>query len=218
MSRPKLLPPLAPETIAALERICPAGSGLASRHEVNAEADPRLLEIVRMMGKAERHFREMDAAAKAGEVVTFGTHEGKPARAAALWAKRNLESFNEVFRVAQVAGDDAFTLHLAAIERGLASPPLPMRARVWIGWKFCSTKGRKMTESELEQLIESQCHGADIGPPPVRQYIPTASEVAASIGPSDKVAELTARDCTNHLKALGLPYAPARGGFKRKSM
>jgi hypothetical protein len=220
MSRPKLLPPLAPETLACLDRIGgTAPPDLAPRHEVNAEADHRLLEIVRAMGMAEKHLRFMDAAAKAGTLVSSGPPGYKPMRSTAQWAKRTSDDFTEVCRVATEVGDAAFPLHLEAIRRGRDNPPMPLRWWVWMGWRWCSLAGRmKYSDEEMEQLIESQSAYATCDPPPDRPpYVPTAGEVAASIGASEHRAELTVRDCTNHLKALGLPYAPARRG-KRKSI
>jgi|GEM_PF-6884147 len=220
MSRRKKLPPLAPETIAALELHWPDPEQLAPVHEVNARADFRLLALVKEAGKAERHFRIMEAAAKASEIVQLGSFAGKkPARQAAQWAKRTQDALTEVCKVADCVGDTVFPLHLESIKSGLEKPLFPLRIRVWIAWKFCSTKGRpRMTETEMEHLIENQCHGSTTPPRQPRQYIPSAGEVALTVGASDKIAELSARDCTNHLKALGLPYAPAKAGFKRKSI
>jgi hypothetical protein len=213
MSRPKLLPPLAPETLAALERINPGKGKLAPRHEVNAEVDSRLLEIVRSVSISERHLREMDAGNKAGEVITWGALEGKPTGGAARWAKRCLDALTEVCRVATEAGDAAFPLHMEAIRRGRENPPMPLRWQVWMAWKWASLAKRPpMSDDEIWEMLEDGRGFAARDP-----YVPTAGEVAAAVGDSDKMAEITVRDCTNHLKALGLPYAPARRG-KRKSI
>ena len=214
MSRPKLLPPLAPETLAVLHRLAPVmNDGLAPRHDLNADADPRLLAIVRQVSASGNHLRVMDAAAKAGEIVTQGETAGKPTAPAARWAKRCLAAFTEVCRVATEAGDDAFPMHLEAIERGRDAPPLPMRGRVWKAWQWVSVANRPpLSDDELAALLEAGNKGIQWNP-----YIPTAGEVAAAVSASDKVADLSVRDCVNHLKALGLPYAPARRG-RRKSI
>jgi hypothetical protein len=166
---------------------------------LNAEADPRLLEIVRELDHAERHLRAMVAPP-----------EPMVSPSAARWAKRCLDALTEVCRVATEAEDDAFPLHLEAIRRGRKKPPLPMRWQVWMAWKWASLKRPPMTDKEFNQFIEN----GFIERP---AYTPTAGEVAACVGDSDKRAELSVRDCTNHLKALGLPYAPAQRG-RRKSI
>lgn len=209
MSRPKLLPQLAPETLAALERVCPKSCGLAPRHEVNAEADPRLLAIVGEINRAEKHLRFMDKAMKVGTIESYGVTKGRPTSGAAQWARRSLDALTEVCRVATEAGDSAFQMHLEAIRSGMKNEPFPLRLKVWIAYKFCSISGDR-TEAEILELLEK-------GSVERQPRIPTAGEVAARIGPSDIATELSARDCTNHLKALGLPYAPARRG-RRKSI
>jgi hypothetical protein len=197
MSRPKLLPPLAPETLAALERIHPLEAELAPRHRVNADADPRLLEIVRELAQAEKHLRFMSAAPD--PMAAPGT---------ARWAKRCLEALTEVCQVAHDAHDSAFTLHLEAIQNGKEKPPFPQRLRVWMAWQWCSLSWQSRTDGEIMELLESGGNGV------VRRlHVPTAGEVAITDGCTD----LTPRDVTNHLKALGLPYAQARGK-KRKSI
>jgi hypothetical protein len=211
MSRPTLLPPLATETLSALDRLAVIYPELAPRHEINAEADPRLLEIVKQVGKSEAHLRMMHSAAQAGELQSFGTMTSKPTKSAAQWAKRSLDAFTEVCRIATDAEDLGFPLHMEAIRKGLDNQPMPMRWRVWMAYKYVSILNRpKMTEDEFQDLIDN-------GFVKRQQYIPTAGEVAVQIGDSTKRAELTARDCTNHLKALGLPYAPAKRG-KQKSI
>lgn len=213
MSRPKLLPPLAPETLACLDRLCGTDPpDLAPRHVIGADADHRLLAIVSAMNYAGRHLRFMDSAAKAGTLVSSGPPGYKPLRQTAQWARRTLAPYTEVCRVADEAGDTAFPQHLEAIKRGREKPPIPDRWWVWIYWRWCSMDGReKNTDGELMQLIESQSAYSTCDPPPDRPpYIPTAGEIAAMVG-------ISARDCVNHLKALGLPYAPARRG-KRKSI
>ena len=217
MSRPKLLPPLAAETSAALGPIASGdgwdGGGLAPHHEVAAEVDSRLLCLVRNIDIAEKHFREMAASYKDGTLIGEGVREGgNPLVPTARWAKRCLAAFAEVSRVATEVNDAAFTLHIEAIRKGRDNPPMPMRVRVWLAWHWCHGWGRDMTESERIDLLESQSRGSGVEPPKLREYIPNAGEVAAFVSISDKVADLSVRDCTNHLKALGLPYAPARRG------
>lgn len=215
MSRPKLLPPLAPLTLAALERISPYESELDPRHEVNADANARLLAIVRAVAISERHLREMDAAAKAGLLVTWGTLEGKGAASAARWAKRCLDNLTEVCRVATKAHDSAFPLHMEAIRSGRDSPPMPMRLKVWIAWRWASiASSPRPPAGEVWDEVRDDLEAGE-GFVTRKPYIPTAGEVAVAVGSSDKIAELSVRDCTNHLKALGLPYAPACRG-KRK--
>ena len=203
MSRPKLLPPLAPETVAFLEAATVSDNWIAPRHAVNAEAHPLLVQLIEMQRRSERHFREMDAANRKGEIETFGTLKGKPTAQAAQWAKRKLDNFNQLCRIAFDASDEAFHLHLAAIESGMDAPGeelanrAAIRKRVYLAHKFCAIRGRKPLSG--------------------KQYVPTAGEIAEWISENPKALEFSTRDIVNHLKALGLPYATGRRG-KRKSI
>ena len=203
MSRPKLLPPLAAETVAFLESVTVPDNWIPPRNVVNAEAHPLLVQLMESRRKSENHLRVMDTAHRQGDLKTFGDWVGKPTAQAAQWAKRKLDNFNELCRVACEAGDDALELHLAAIDAGMNRPGEELaaraayRKRVFLAHKICASQGRKPFS----------------GTP----YVPTAGEVAAFLSESSKVMDLSTKEVVNHLKALRLPYAPAQRG-KRKSI
>ena len=144
----------------------------------------------------------MDSANRKGEVETLGALEGKPLLSA-QWAKRKLDIFNQLCRIAFDADDDAFQLHLAAIESGMDAPGEELanraviRKRVYLAHKVCAIMGREPFSD--------------------KQYLPTAGEIAERISENPKALEFSTRDIVNHLKALGLPYATGRRG-KRKSI
>jgi hypothetical protein len=203
MSRPRLLPPLAAETVAFLESVTVPDNWIAPRNVVNAEAHPLLVQLMESRRKSEKHLRVMDAAHKNGELETFGTVKGKPVAQAAQWARRKLDNFNELCRVACEAGDDALELHLAAIDAGMNAPGEELaaraiiRKRVFLAHKICTIQGREPFSG--------------------KPYVPTAGEIAAFLSESSKVMDLSTKEVVNHLKALRLPYAPAQRG-KRKSI
>ena len=194
MSRPHLLPSLAPETLAAL------GNGEAwidPRHTVNAVAHPALVVLLTELRDAENDLRRMKARKDQGAEITLGSQARR--------AKRANDAFAAVSRVAHEAGDEAFTRQVEIISAGLGNRPL--RVAVFIAWTYCSTAGRKLSEADLEAvMITGECRP--------ESYVPTAGEVAEVVQ-GTRPELVIPRDITNHLKALVLPYAAARRGGRK---